>query len=205
MYVYIHVWTRTAHMRARLSTRTTWQTRTYTRIFTHANSNTHTYTLTYQGTELFFLCQFDTLFERRVFYWKLIVEILWIFCLFVCWYETQKSVLGLLLHLRPGREVKPNAIFVCPACVFPPKKSLLKICTHNGLWYKYFSSRKNLVLELTPDQPTPHACQEKDNTRTPWRGVGYLSTRRGYSVESSVQRISSKFLSWKRNDSSVVL
>jgi len=68
MYVYIHVWTRTAHMRARLSTRTTWQTRTYTRIFTHANSNTHTYTLTYQGTELFFLCQFDTLFERRVFY-----------------------------------------------------------------------------------------------------------------------------------------
>ena len=36
-------------------------------------------------------------------------------------------------------------------------------------------------------------------------GVGYFSNERGFSVESSLQRISSKFLLWKRNDSSVVL
>ena len=35
-------------------------------------------------------------------------------------------------------------------------------------------------------------------------GVGYFSNERGFSVESSLQRISSKKLLWKRNDSSVV-
>ena len=54
MYVYIHVWTRTAHMRARLSTRT--NTCLHTHIYTHKLK----YTLP------FFLCQCDTLFENRV-------------------------------------------------------------------------------------------------------------------------------------------
>jgi len=36
-------------------------------------------------------------------------------------------------------------------------------------------------------------------------GVGYFSNERGFSVESSLQRISSKCLLWKRNDSSVVV
>ena len=36
-------------------------------------------------------------------------------------------------------------------------------------------------------------------------GVGYFSNERGFSVESSLQRISSKIWLWKRNDSSVVL
>ena len=36
-------------------------------------------------------------------------------------------------------------------------------------------------------------------------GVGYFSHERGFSVESSLQRIPSKFLLWKWNDSSVVL
>jgi len=34
---------------------------------------------------------------------------------------------------------------------------------------------------------------------------GYSSNERGFSVESRLKRISSKFLLWKRNDSSVVL
>jgi len=36
-------------------------------------------------------------------------------------------------------------------------------------------------------------------------GVGYFSNKRGFSVESSLQHISSKKLLWKLNDSSVVL
>jgi len=36
----------------------------------------------------------------------------------------------------------------------------------------------------------------------PSGGVGYFSNERGFSVESRLQRISSKFLLWKRNDSS---
>jgi len=71
------------------------QTHTYARIYTHTNWNTHTYTLTYKGILLFFQCQFDTLFESRSFYWKLIVCILLIFCWFVCCYETRKSILRL--------------------------------------------------------------------------------------------------------------
>jgi len=39
----------------------------------------------------------------------------------------------------------------------------------------------------------------------PKGGVGYFSTERGFSVESSLQHISSIFLLRKRNDSSVVL
>jgi len=38
-----------------------------------------------------------------------------------------------------------------------------------------------------------------------WGWVGYISNERGFSVESSLQRISSKFWLWKRNDSPVVL
>jgi len=71
------------------------QTQSYTRIHTHTNWNAHTFTLTYQGILLFFQCQFDTLFESRVFNRKLIVGILWIFCWFVCYYETRKSILSL--------------------------------------------------------------------------------------------------------------
>jgi len=36
-------------------------------------------------------------------------------------------------------------------------------------------------------------------------GVGYFSNECGFSVESSLQRIASKFWLWKRNNSSVVL
>jgi len=39
----------------------------------------------------------------------------------------------------------------------------------------------------------------------PQGGVGYFSNGRGFSVASSLQRISSKVVLWKRNDSSVVL
>jgi len=35
--------------------------------------------------------------------------------------------------------------------------------------------------------------------------VGYFSNERGFSVESSLQRISSEFLLWKQSDLSVVL
>ena len=87
MYVYIHVWTRTAHMQACLSTRTN----------TYLQTHIHTHKLKY--TLLFFLCHYDTLFENRVFNWKLIVGILWICCLFAWCYETRKSI------LHPGREV----------------------------------------------------------------------------------------------------
>jgi len=67
MYVYIHVWTHTAHMLARLSTRT--NTYLHTHIHTHKTKR----------TLLFFLCQNDTLFENRVFCWKLIVGTLYFF------------------------------------------------------------------------------------------------------------------------------
>jgi len=61
-------------------------TYTHTQIETHIHDNT--YSLTYQGTLLFFLCQFYTLFESTVFYWKLIGGILWIFC-FLRWLFTK--------------------------------------------------------------------------------------------------------------------
>jgi len=60
----------------------------------------------------------------------------------------------------------PRHIF--PAFVFPhQKKDGTNFVPQNGLWYEYFSLRKNLVLELTPNQPTPHLCLGKDNKRTP--------------------------------------
>ena len=45
----------------------------------------------------------------------------------------------------------------------------------------------NLRNEITPED---------------YGGVGYFSNERGFSVESSLQQISSNFLLWKRNDSS---
>jgi len=36
-------------------------------------------------------------------------------------------------------------------------------------------------------------------------GVGYFSNERGFSTESSLQRIASNLLLWERNNSSVVL
>jgi len=43
------------------------------------------------------------------------------------------------------------------------------------------------------------------NVDSQWILSGYFSSEPGFLVESSLQRISSKFLLWKRNDSSVVL
>ena len=59
------------------------QTNTYTRIYTHTYWNTHTTHSHTRAHYFFLLCQFDTLFESRVFYWKRIVGILWIY-LFIC-------------------------------------------------------------------------------------------------------------------------
>ena len=52
-----------------------------------------------------------------------------------------------------------------------------------------------------------HFCTELLQLSAQFLGtlVGYFSNERGFSVESSLQRISSIFLLWKRNDSSVVL
>ena len=46
----------------------------------------------------------------------------------------------------------------------------------------------------------PHELSQNDSG-----GVGYFSNERKFTVESSLQRISSKFLLRKRNDSSVIL
>ena len=125
------------------------QTHTYTRIYTHTNWNTHTYALTYQGILLFFQCQFDTLFEIRGFYWKLIVGILWVFCWFFCCYETRKSILRLL----PCTEVKPDAILVFPA-FFPAKKnSWLNICTTQWSVVQILLLKEKLA-SWTDTQPT---------------------------------------------------
>jgi len=132
-YVYIYVWTRTAHMRARLST----CTNTYLHTHIHAHKLKHII--------LFFLCQCHTLFKNRVFYWKLMVGILWIFCLFVRCYKTRKFI----LRLPPWERRK--AILVFPA-FFLRSNFFKKIVPHNGLWYKYFFWRKNLFLELTSNQ-----------------------------------------------------
>jgi len=85
----------------------------------NTNWNTHTYTLTYQSPLLFFLCQFGTLFESRILYWKLIVGILWIFWLICLLLWNTK------LHTAPPILVgkyKPDAIFVFPAFFFPQKE-----------------------------------------------------------------------------------
>ena len=59
-----------------------------------------------------------------------------------------------------------------------------------------FTFRHVVWTDSIPIEPN-----QRKNTN--WRL--YFSNERGFSVESSLQRISSKFLLWKRNDSSVVL
>ena len=130
------------------------QTHTYTRIYTHKNRNTHSYTLTYQDTLLFFLCQFDTLFESRVLYWNLIVGILWIFCLFVCCYKTRKSI----LHLPPwkGRKARRNPCFA-RLCLFPPKNWLKNCTTQRSCGTNTFPKGKTWFLRWHPtNQPLMH-------------------------------------------------
>jgi len=49
-----------------------------------------------------------------------------------------------------------------PVLFFPKKKVDYRFVPPNGLWYKNFSTRKNLVLELTPNLETnpSHACEK---------------------------------------------
>ena len=57
--------------------------------------HTHIHTHKLKHALFFFLSQFDTLFENTVWCWKQIVGILWMICLFVCCFKTQKSLLRL--------------------------------------------------------------------------------------------------------------
>jgi len=93
-------------MRARLSTRTN------TCLQTHIHTHKLKYTL------LFCLCQCNTLFEKRVFYCKLIVGIVCFFCLFACCYKTRKSILPPWV----GSKVQRNRCF-SRLCFFPGKKN----------------------------------------------------------------------------------
>ena len=76
-----------------------------------------------------------------------------------------------------GTKNKPNRYFV------PDRKNGLKINPH----VSNLRSRE-FLFQVHPQG-----------------GVGYFSNGRGFSVASSLQRISSKVVLWKRNDSSVVL
>jgi len=68
-------------------------------------------------TLLFFLFQFDTLFESGVFHRKLIVgNGFFVFLFVIMKHENAYSA------SRPGREVKPHTILVFSAFVFSPKK-----------------------------------------------------------------------------------
>ena len=51
----------------------------------------------------------------------------------------------------------------------------------------------------------PLSVFNKNSTLKTLSGVVYFSNELGFSVESSLQRSSSIFLLWRRNDSSVVL
>ena len=133
------------------------QTYTYTCIYTHTNWNTHTYTFTYQGTLIFLLGQFDTLFESRVIYWKLIVGIPWIFV----------ECFVVMKHGNPycasysGRVVKPNAILIF--FVSPPNKRLTKHLFHTTVWgTNTFPTGKTWSLNFYPtNQPLMHVTVKK--------------------------------------------
>jgi len=65
-----------------------------------------------------------------------------------------------------------------------------------GTYSKFTRKNNFLALGVCFLQPCSSAGRVK---------ITYFSNERGFSVESSLQLISSKFLLWKRNDSSVVL
>jgi len=153
MYVYIHIWTRTAHMRAFLSTRT--NTYLHTHIYTHKLKHSYTHTHV-RGYITFFQCQFDTLIESRVFNWKLIVGILWFFWFFCC-YETRKSI----LHLPPWDRSKAQRNPCFSRHFFPPPiKKLAKHLYHTtGCGTNTFPQGKTWFLDWHPThQPTPQTC-----------------------------------------------
>jgi len=75
--------TRTAHMRACLSTGTN----------TYLHTHIHTHKL--KHTLLFFLCQCDTLFRIQFDVENLLWASYCFFCLLLCCYETRKSILRL--------------------------------------------------------------------------------------------------------------
>jgi len=75
---------------------------------------------------------------------------------------------------------------------------------------KYFSSIEFYWYQNMIYRNISHWHSQDTNLRNsraqvhPYGGVGYFSNERGFSVESSLQRILSKFLLWKRNKLSVV-
>jgi len=111
---------------------------------TYLHTHIHTHKLQY--TLLFFLSQYDTLFENTVSCRQRIVGIL---CLFVCCYETRQS----LLRFPPweGSKVQQNAILLFPAfffvpLLFPPKKVDYKFCYTTVCGAKTFPKGKPRML-----------------------------------------------------------
>jgi len=74
----------------------------------------------------------------------------------------------------------------------------------NSQWIVSFPQQKNRWMRCKLDSTENPRLFEKYPT-PPSDGFGYFSNDRGFSVESSLQHISSIFLLWKRNYSSVVL
>ena len=129
----------------------------HVRLSTRTNTYLHTHIHTHKlkHTLLFPLCQFDTLFENKVWCWKLIVGVLWMIRFFFVFMKPKNPYSA----SRPGREVndKRNAILLFPALIFSRQKSLLKLCTtQRSVVQKLFLKGKLGCWADT--QPTNPAC-----------------------------------------------
>jgi len=83
------------------------------------------------------------------------------------------------------------------------KKQLEREFFENGKNQEIRKIRKNKQRCTKPEFPRDPGKKQESQKNLRW-GWLFLNER-GFSVESSLQRISSKVLLWKRNDSSVVL